>query len=137
MTLTKNSKTVFFLRDILLSWRHITMKDSIKNNENTIIWNNSLIRNGEGPAFFKTWLDKGIKTLEDIFDFRNKSYYKFDNIQYLYNIPNVDFLKYGSLIKSIPGTLTSLIKSEIPEKPPTSILLEKIQNIKKHHKSCI
>ena len=56
--------------------------------------------------------DKGIIRLEHIFDFRSKVFYSFDQMQFLYTIPNSEFLKYAQLINCIPSEIKQSIKSE-------------------------
>ena len=66
-----------FLKDVLIAWRNITLEDMKLITPKTVIWNNSLIRAADRPLFYSTWLDKGIKSLEDIFDNRTKQFYTF------------------------------------------------------------
>ncbi|KAH3754621.1 hypothetical protein DPMN_189301 [Dreissena polymorpha] len=54
--------------------------------------------------FYKDWFERRIK-----YDYRIKDFYSFDDICYVYGIPSNTFLKYYTLIKSIPIH----IKSEI------------------------
>ena len=66
-------KKSIFLKDILIAWRNIKCDDSEKTTLNTIIWNNSNIRSGDNPIFYRNWLNAGIKTFADIFDTRRKT----------------------------------------------------------------
>jgi len=112
-----------FLKDVLIAWRNITLEDMKLTTPKTVIWNNSLIRAADRPLFYCSWLAKGIKCLEDIFDNRTNKFYTFDFIQFLYGIPKADYLKYLTLINSIPkeikqalnnsNTNTNLIKSKV------------------------
>ncbi|KAH3884905.1 hypothetical protein DPMN_008891 [Dreissena polymorpha] len=54
-------------------------------------------------------IERSIKYVDQLYDYRIKDFYSFDNICYLYGIPSNNFLKYYTLIKSIPIH----IKSEI------------------------
>ena len=101
-----------FLNDILKSWIHIFGHELTQISSNTTIWNNSAIRSGNKPLLYKKWIDKGITTLGDIFDIRTHSFYTFDFMQYIYNIPDADFLKYSSLIRSIPKDIKTSLKNE-------------------------
>ena len=49
--------------------------------------------------------------LEHIFDFRLGKFYSFDNMQYLYQIPNCQYLKYLQLVNSIPKAIHSKLNS--------------------------
>ncbi|KAH3799540.1 hypothetical protein DPMN_153150 [Dreissena polymorpha] len=59
--------------------------------------------------FYKDWFERSIKYVDQLYDYRMKDFYSFDNICYIYKIPSNNFLKYYTLIKSIPIQ----IKSEI------------------------
>ncbi|KAH3868468.1 hypothetical protein DPMN_031617 [Dreissena polymorpha] len=70
-----------------------------KTSSKTILWNNKDILSNNKTFFYKDWFERSIK-----YDF-----YSFDDICYIYGIPSNKFLKYYTLIKSIPIH----IKSEI------------------------
>ncbi|KAH3690049.1 hypothetical protein DPMN_191796 [Dreissena polymorpha] len=59
--------------------------------------------------FYKDWFERRIKYVDQLYDYRIKDFYSFDNTCYIYGIPSNNFLKYYTLIKSIPIH----IKSEI------------------------
>ena len=101
-----------FLSDILIAWRKIFAHQLSPFSSKTVIWNNSLIRAGNKPLFYKRWSEKGITTLGDIFDLRTHTYYTFDMIKFLYNIPNEDFMKYLSLKSSIPSAVKTHLTNE-------------------------
>ena len=91
-----------FLNEMLKAW--VTLKPKIKNDaRKCIIWNNSDIKVNNESLYYKQWHEKGVLYLEHIFDFRINRFYTFDLIQYLYDIPPHDFLRYAQLTKSIPN----------------------------------
>ena len=88
-----------------MAWIHLKEVFDQQNNTSigkSIIWNNEKVKNSGNTLFYKNWYEKGIKTFEHIFDYRNNSFYDFERIEYLYNIRQTDVLKYHTLIKSIP-----------------------------------
>ena len=123
-----------FLKDILIAWRNIKFDDSKITTLNTIIWNNSNIRSGDNPIFYRNWLNKGIKTFEDIFDTRTKQYFSFKFIQYIYSIPRNDYLKYLSLINSIPNDIKNNLTHDSIGKSLNMHLLEKVLATKRINK---
>ena len=40
---------------------------------------------------FYNWLEKGIVFIEHIYDYRNKQFYSFNEVQALYKVPQTDF----------------------------------------------
>ena len=98
----KNFKNKHFLRDMLLAWSKLNHKPIIYNHFNEILWNNSDIRVDEKTVFYKNWFQSGIKYVKDIFDHEKKVYHSFRKMQNNFNLPNTDYLKYLSLINSIP-----------------------------------
>jgi len=71
------------------------------------IWNNSDIKINNETLYYKNWHEKGILYLEHIFDFMLSKFYSFDNMQYLFQIPNCQYLKYLQLVNSIPKAIQS------------------------------
>ena len=123
-----------FLKDVLIAWRNITLEDMKLITPKTVIWNNSLIRAADRPLFYSTWLDKGIKSLEDIFDNRTKQFYTFKFIQFLYGISKDDYLKYLTLINSIPKEIKQALKRETQTQMPIKSKVEKLLNSSKTNK---
>ena len=98
----KHLKNKLFLKDILLAWSKLYSKPIIYNHFNEILWNNSNIRVDEKTVFYKSWFQLGIKYVKDIFDHETKTYHSFRNMQNNFDLPNTDYLRYLSLINSIP-----------------------------------
>ena len=84
--------------------------------------------------YFKNWLHLGIKYIKDIYDFTNKKLHAFEKLKELYNIPNQDFLKYLSLVQSIPNHWKSQLKHENGQVPLKSTILNNILNAKETNK---
>jgi len=80
-----------FLKYILLAWSFVNFRNDITNIDKEIIWNNSNIKSNIKPFFLREWLDKGIVFIEQIYDYRNKQFYSFNEIQNLYSVPQTDF----------------------------------------------
>ena len=117
-----------FLRDLLLAWSKFANKTVIPNYHNEIIWNNSNIRVGENTIFYKEWFQLGIKHIKDIYDQQNQTYYSFYKLQEKFNLPATEFLRYMSLINSIPKDWKYKLKHEIQIVPMESNLLKQIRN---------
>jgi hypothetical protein len=62
--------------------------------------------------FYEKWFQNGIKYLKDVFDYQNKRFYPYIDLTMKFNIPINDFLKYMSLIASIPLEWKAKIKNE-------------------------
>ncbi|KAH3883935.1 hypothetical protein DPMN_007905 [Dreissena polymorpha] len=98
-----------FLSDVLSAWSDVTHNLETQNSSKTILWNNKDITSNNKTFFYKDWFERSIKYVDQLYDYRIKDFYSFDNICYIYGIPSNNFLKYYTLIKSIPIH----IKSEI------------------------
>jgi len=121
-----------FLRDILLSWNKVKSYDKSGHINKTILWNNSTIeQNNQNTFFYSNWFNRGIKFLEHIFDFRSKTFYNFDTFQNLYDIPTNDYLKYYTLIKSIPNSYKQKLIVEDFFNFNHDTLLKRVQSTKK------
>ena len=117
-----------FLRDLLLAWSKLANKTVISNYHNEIIWNNSNIRVGENTIFYKEWFQLGIKHIKDIYDQQNQGYYSFYKLQEKFNLPATEFLRYMSLINSIPKDWKYKLKHEIQIVPIESNFPKQIRN---------
>ncbi|KAH3890365.1 hypothetical protein DPMN_014444 [Dreissena polymorpha] len=95
-----NANENIFLSDVLSAWSDVT--HNLETQTSNITSNNKTF-------FYKDWFERSIKYVDELYDFRIKDFYSFDDICYIYGIPSNNFLKYYTLIKSIPIH----IKSEI------------------------
>ncbi|KAH3798106.1 hypothetical protein DPMN_151696 [Dreissena polymorpha] len=98
-----------FLSDVLSAWSDVTHNLETKTSSKTILWNNKDITSNNKTFFYKDWFERSIKYVNQLYDYIIKDFYSFDDICYIYGIPSNNFLKYYTLIKSIPIH----IKSEI------------------------
>ena len=58
---------------------------------------------------YSQWYSSGIKYFEDIYDNAAKSLYTFRRLKEIYELPGGAFLKYLTIIHSIPNSLTTNI----------------------------
>ncbi|KAH3846206.1 hypothetical protein DPMN_088505 [Dreissena polymorpha] len=98
-----------FLSDVLSAWSDVTHNLETQTSSKTILWNNKDITSNNKTFFYKDWFERSIKYVDQLYDYRIKDFYSFDNICYIYGTSSNLFLKYYTLIKSIPIH----IKSEI------------------------
>ena len=123
-----------FLQDILISWRKICQQDDFKVIGKCIIWNNTKVKINNKIVFYKEWYDKGIIHFESLFDFRTKHFYTFDYFSYLYDIPRNDYLKYYSLISSIPADIKESLKQQQINAQQNESILNKLLSKKQTNK---
>ena len=119
-----------FLKDVVTSWTKLNNPNTEQVVHKQIIWNNSKIKNRGNVLFFNEWYERGIKFVEHIFDFRSKMFYTFEHLKWLYNIPSGDYLKYYTLIHSIPPEWKYKLKTEDVVYGAPSFLINKIYNNK-------
>ena len=93
-------KNNIFLSEIIQSWQFLKNKDTTPPQHKTVVWNNSSIKQNNTTLIYPKWLDKGIKYIYQLFDFRTN--YTFEEFMFIYDIPDSDFLKYQTLVNSIP-----------------------------------
>ena len=115
-----------FLKDILLAWSFVNFRNDITNIGKEIIWNNSNIKSNMKPFFLREWLDKGIVFIEQIYDYRNKQFFSFNEIQNLYSVPQTDFLSYYQLTTCVPKQWKVQLTSEGIQYRAPDYLFEKI-----------
>ncbi len=112
-----------FYKQVMLYW--LELYDTKVNNAvdvyNQFIWNNSNVRIGNKPIFYKKWIDKGILTIADVTNCNGHILLK-DEFCNKYNI-NVNFLDYLSFTSAIPKQWRSSIKDV--HKPNFNYDLEK------------
>ena len=66
----------------------------------TIIWNNQDIKIDNKTIFFRTWFDKGVYTIKDLFD-QNLDFLSYEEFKLRYQL-QTNFLTYYGLINAIP-----------------------------------
>ena len=71
-----------FLREIIIAWERVTHahNTNLKYIGKQIIWNNRYIQIKKTTLIYKTWLVKGIRNIEHIYDYRNKEFSHFKSL---------------------------------------------------------
>ena len=123
-----------FLQDVLISWREICQQDDFKVIGKCSIWNNAKVKINNKTVFYREWYDKGIIHFESIFDYRSKTFYTFDFFSYLYDISRNDYLKYYSLIGSIPSDIKNSLKEQQINTQQSESILNKLLSKKQANK---
>ena len=77
-------KNKSFKKDIISAWSNINLRfqEHGRNNRNsykTMLWYNSDIRIDKQPVFLKSVYENGIKHINQLYDFRSKSFYTFED----------------------------------------------------------
>ncbi|KAH3795246.1 hypothetical protein DPMN_148794 [Dreissena polymorpha] len=126
-----------------VAWSDFTHNLETKTNSKTILWNNKDITSNNKTFFYKDWFERSIKYVDQLYDYRIKDFYSFDDICYIYGIPSNNFLKYYTLIKSIPihikseintnNTPSPLPKHNIKQKAAASVELMTFYNTVLYH----
>ena len=98
-------------------------KTVISKYYNEIIWNNSNNALVKTRFSTKKWFQLGIEHIKDIYDQQNQRYYSFYELPENFNLPATEFLRYMSLINSIPEDWKYKLKHEIQIVPLESNLL--------------
>ena len=83
---------------------------------------------------YKNLYQAGIKYLKYIYDYTTKKIYSFETLRELYNLPCHDFLKYISLIQSIPNNWKRQLKHENINVPCTSTILNQLLYVRQTNK---
>ena len=122
-----------FMQNVLIAWNKLQNNNIQKDIRKNIIWNNSEIKLNNKTLYYKDWHERGVLYLEHIFDFRTNAFYSFENIQFLYQIPTADFLKYIQLLKSIPKNIKDKLASiDIRSQAHSNSLLDNVINSSKN-----
>ena len=109
-----------FLKDILAAWCKCIENPVIRSYRREIIWNNSNVKVEGNTIMYTNWFSNGIKYFEDVYDITTKALYSYRRLREKYNLPEGDFLKYLTMIHSIPNAWKTNIKNEnvnIPKRP--------------------
>ena len=75
---------------------------------------------------YSQWYSSGIKYFKDIYGNTAKLFYTFRSLKEKYALPEGDFLKYLTLIHSIPDSWKTNIKTENVDMPKKPSILEQI-----------
>ena len=79
---------------------------------------------------YTNWFSNRIKYFENIYDITAKSLYSYRRLSEKYTLPEGDFLKYLTLIHSIPKTWKTNIKNENVNVPKRPYILDQITKSK-------
>ena len=101
-----------FFQDILLAWQEIKGNKEKNNISQEIIWNNSNLKSNGNTFYNQKWVNRGISLIEQLYDFRNKRFFNFNEFKDLYQIEENNFLLYTAIIHSIPTKWKNKLKTE-------------------------
>ena len=120
-----NIKNKFF-KDVLMAWCSENSKTNICNYGNEILWNNTNIKADNNTLVYTDWCNKGIVYFKDIVNTTDKTIHAFNTLREKYNLSNNDFLKYLTLLHSIPIAWKTNIKQENLDTPIPPTLISQI-----------
>ena len=123
-----------FLTNIFIAWSKLNKNHATVYYSNEILWNNSNIKAGNRKLLYKNWLHTGIKNIKDIYDYSLKKIYSFEELTGLYNLPRTDFLKYISLVQSIPNQWKAQLKQENRDAFRAPTVFDQLQKAKQRNK---
>ena len=86
----------------------------------TIIWNNQDIKIDNKTIFFRTWFDKGVYSIKDLFD-QDLDFLSYEEFKLRYQL-QTNFLTYYGLINAIPQKYKRQLKKKKKEVYSKSIL---------------
>jgi len=93
-------------------WKDINPNDS-NDNKNIChkVWNHHKIKLNNIPLFYKKWYYKGLKYVWQLFDFRIKEHYSFNDIWSIRGINRNYFIRYKSLTLRIPRKIIDKLRN--------------------------
>ncbi|KAH3728142.1 hypothetical protein DPMN_054092 [Dreissena polymorpha] len=80
-----------FLSDVLSAWSDVTHNLETQTSSKTILWNNNDITSNNKTFFYKDWFERSIKYVDQLYDYRIKNFYSFNDICYIYGILQIIF----------------------------------------------
>ena len=119
-----------FFKEILIEWCIEHSRSTICNCGNEVLWNNTNIKTDNNTIFYSDWHNKGIIYMKDIVNITDKSILDFTSLKAKYDLPNSDFIKYLTLLHSIPNTWKTMIKQEPLDMPMKPTLISQIVKTK-------
>lgn len=124
-----------FLNEILISWCKVNFKDAATNICNEILWHNTNLKDGYNKTIlYKDWYNKGIMYIKQIYDYRVKEFYRFNELTQLYDLNEGDFLKYYALKNNIKNEWKVKLKTEDINNNPPNLLITRVLSAKKTNK---
>lgn len=100
-----------FLKEILLAWLEIKKLEKTTIGKQ-LLWNNKNITIGNNPVFFKEWSNKGINYIEDVYDYRNKTFHPFQYLVELYHLHEQELMHYNQLISCLKSKFKHQLEVE-------------------------
>ena len=92
-----------FLIEVLGIWCELNYQDVLTSSthfHSQILWNNSLIRIGKKPIFYKKWFQKGIVFVKDLLKGNSSQFLSHVEFQTAFRI-NVNILEYLGIISAL------------------------------------
>ena len=115
-----------FLSEILHSWAKVNFRENIQYVSTETIWNNSNLKHNKNTIYYKIWAEKNIKFISQLFNYRYKCFYTFDSFKRVFNLDQSDFLRYYTIIASIPSQWKRKLKTETEDAPRLNLLINDI-----------
>ena len=106
LNITNNS-----FKELLIEWCIENSRSTIGNCGNEVLWNNTNIKADNNAVIYSDWHNKGIVYMKDIVNITDKSVLDFTSLKEKYDLPNSGFLKYLTLLHSIPNTWKTITKT--------------------------
>lgn len=78
-------------------------------------------------SFYKDWFEKGIKYVDQLYDFEVNCFYSFEDFQFFYSMTKKDFLRYYSLFKIIPKEIKNRLNQHVAQGQEGKTLLNKVK----------
>ena len=92
-----------FLKEVLGIWCELNYQDVLTSSthfHSQILWNNSLIKIGKKPIFYKKWFQKGIVFVKDLLKGNSSQFLSHAEFQTAFRI-NVNILEYLGIISAL------------------------------------
>ena len=92
-----------FLKEILLIWSEISYEDKIKSKQHFLslnLWNNSLIRIGNKPIYYRSWASKGVEIIIEQVMKDEETFLSLYDFKELFGI-QTNFVTYYGLLSAI------------------------------------
>lgn len=112
-----------FLKDILRLWVSCVSTKAILSYRNDVLWKNSHIRPGDARITFYNWYNSGISYIKDKFNDTANTFYSFDRHRQIYSRLISYYLKYLTILHSIPKRWKTSIRNENEVIPTQTIVV--------------
>ena len=116
-----------FLKEVLEHWTNLNYREENLDFMNSYIWQNSLIRIGNQPLFYPSWLEAGVTVVKDLVDIK-QDFLSFDVFENKFQI-KTNYLEYYKIRSALKQYKKSC--SLETDKPHTESAVETIQSSQK------